>query len=132
MKTHNTHHHDQGVANDVEWGETDKLNMSGWGDGSGGNVQETMADVHNGGITQDERTLVPTRESNTHGASNASRGGDAMTKIADGNSECMNQAAWWYVVRVLQCERHQQDSVVNCVEGYTVKTTVGRTRGGCV
>jgi hypothetical protein len=55
-----------------------------------------------------------------------------MTKIADGNSECMNQAAWWYVVRVLQCERHQQDSVVNCVEGYTVKTTVGRTQGGCV
>jgi len=64
MKTHNTHHHDQGVANDVEWGETDKLNMNGWGEGGGGNVQETMADVHNGGITQDERTLVPTRESN--------------------------------------------------------------------
>ena len=38
--------------------------MSGWGEGGGGNVQETMADVHNGGITQDERTLVPTRESN--------------------------------------------------------------------
>jgi hypothetical protein len=45
-------------------GETHKLNMSGWGEGGGGNVQETMADVHNGGITQDERTLVPTRESN--------------------------------------------------------------------
>jgi hypothetical protein len=28
MKTHNTHHV-QGVVNDVEWGETDKLNMSG-------------------------------------------------------------------------------------------------------
>ena len=36
----------QGVANDVEWGETDKLNMSGWGEGGGGNVQGTMADVH--------------------------------------------------------------------------------------
>ena len=57
--------------------------MSGWGEGDGGNVQETMADVHYGGITQDERTLVPTRELNAHGASNASRGGDAMTKIAD-------------------------------------------------
>ena len=45
MKTHNTHHV-QGVANDVEWGQTDYLNMSGWGEGDEGNVQVTMAHTH--------------------------------------------------------------------------------------
>ena len=43
MKTHNTHHHVQGV---LEWSETDKVDWSGWGEGGGGNVQGTMADVH--------------------------------------------------------------------------------------
>ena len=56
---------------------------------------------------------------------------DAMTKIADEHSEYMNQEAWWYVVRVLLCERHQQDSVVNCEEGYTVKNSP-ETKAGCV
>jgi len=42
----------------------------------------------------------------------------------------MNQAAWCHVVRVLLCQRHQQDSVVDCEEGYTVKTTVRRTQAG--
>ena len=46
MKTHNIYHHVQGVANDVEWDETDKLNRSGWGEGGGGNVHVHYEESH--------------------------------------------------------------------------------------
>ena len=45
-----------------------------------------------------------------------------MTESADEHNECMDQAAWCHVVRVRQCERHQQDMVDDC-EGEVEKGT---------
>jgi len=41
---------------------------------------------------------------------------------------CMSQAAWYHVVRVRPCERHQQDMTDDCEERYTVTNTVRRAQ----